>query len=102
MRFRFRAAARRDLEQIWLDTADQRGADQAEKYVTEIEATVTRLSDFPERGTKIRTNVGTFRKMASGRHLVFYLVGQDEIDVVRILHQRMDLTGVFAAGKDSA
>ncbi|RJY08766.1 type II toxin-antitoxin system RelE/ParE family toxin [Aurantiacibacter aquimixticola] len=91
MPFRLRSAARRDLSTIWLATAEERGVDQAEDYVRGIEDTIANLQRFPNRAPSFRTRIGDFRKAASGSHLIFYMLQDGSIDVVRILHKRMDI-----------
>ena len=54
---------------------------------------IERIAKDPDRGhasDEIRTG---YRRYATGSHLVFYVVAQDgQVDVIRILHQRMDPT----------
>ena len=85
-------AARTDLEQIWDYTLARWGDDQAEEYVREIQRAIDRLVDNPLIGRacdEIRTG---YRKHAVGSHTLYYRLAAGEvIDVVRILHQRMDI-----------
>ncbi|QNE34506.1 type II toxin-antitoxin system RelE/ParE family toxin [Leifsonia shinshuensis] len=91
-RFRFTPAARRDLSSIWDFTQETSDVRQAETYVTEIRAAIERIAADPERGRAcddIRTG---YRRYAIGSHLLFYVANGDGVDVIRILHQRMDPT----------
>jgi toxin ParE1/3/4 len=90
MRFQLRPAARRDLAEIWLDTAERWSVDQAENYLTAIEARLGRICEFPESYPEFVSQHGSFRKAPSGEHLIFYLVHAHLVDVVRILHNRSD------------
>ncbi|WP_006243695.1 type II toxin-antitoxin system RelE/ParE family toxin [Mycolicibacterium tusciae] len=85
-------AAQLDLEQIWDYTCDRWGDDQAEKYVREIERAIQRVVQNPMIGRACdEVRVG-YRRHAVGSHTLYYrLAGADVIDVVRILHQRMDV-----------
>jgi toxin ParE1/3/4 len=85
-------AAQLDLEQIWDYTCDRWGEDQAEKYVREIERAIQRVVQNPMIGRACDEVRAGYRRHAVGSHTLYYrLAGADGIDVVRILHQRMDV-----------
>lgn len=85
-------AAHADLEQIWDYTCDRWGDDQAEKYVREIQRAIERVVDNPGIGRPCDEVRPGYRKHPVGTHTLYYRVaGVDVIDVVRILHQRMDI-----------
>lgn len=88
---RFRPNARQDLAEIWLYTADAHGVDQAQAYVAAIGRDIDRIPDFPLRYETIRTRHGEFRKKTSGHHLIFYRLVGGTIEIVRVLHERMDV-----------
>lgn len=79
-----------DLEDIWLYTFQHWSAAQADKYHNAIVAVFADL----ERGKKGRPSDirdGYF-KLPAGSHIIYY---RDDpaartVDVIRILHQRMD------------
>lgn len=89
-RYRLTPAARRDLSSIWDFTEDRWGTQQAETYVHEIGAAVERLADEPNRGRRCDEVREGYRRYGIGSHLIFYVVTTDGVDVIRILHQRMD------------
>lgn len=91
MRLIFLPSARRDLANIWSDTADRWGIEQADSYLAAISARFGGISDFPSSYPEYHSKHGTFRKAASGEHLIFYVVGDSAVEVVRILHNRMDV-----------
>lgn len=84
-------SAQRDLDKIWDYTAKAWDADQAENYLNALRRDMERLCAFPELGPSHSSRVASFRKLASGHHVIFYLVLEDTIEVVRVLHERMDL-----------
>lgn len=96
MRFLLRDAAKLDLADIWLSTAERWGVDQADDYVRAIESRLGRIRDFPESYPKYHCSHGSFRKARSGEHLIFYIVGETSIEVVRVLHNRMDVEEALA------
>lgn len=91
-RYRLTPAAQRDLSSIWDFTEERWDARQAETYIAEIRAVIERVADDPRRGRacdEIRTG---YRRYGIGSHLLFYVESAEGVDVVRILHQRMDPT----------
>lgn len=91
MRLILLPGARRDLARIWSDTADRWGIDQADGYGAAINARFGSIADFPASYPEYRSKRGAFRKAASGEHLIFYVVSDRAVKVVRILHNRMDV-----------
>lgn len=65
---------------------------QAETYTVEIREAIERIAADPERGRKIDQIRSGYRCYAVGSHLIFYREQGSSIDVIRILHQRMDPT----------
>lgn len=90
--FRLTPAAQRDLSSIWDFTQKRWDTDQAETYVTEIRLAIERVASDPRCGhgcDEIREN---YRRYSIGSHLIFYVERKSGVDVIRILHQRMDPT----------
>lgn len=96
MRFLLRDAAKLDLADIWLSTAERWGVDQADDYVRAIEDRLGRICDFPESYPNYDCAHGSFRKARSGEHLIFYIVGETSFEVVRVLHNRTDVEEALA------
>lgn len=85
-------AARADLEQIWDYTCQRWDDDQAEEYVREIQRAIERVVDNPMIGRACDELRPGYRKHVVGSHTLYYrIVSGDVINVVRILHQRMDV-----------
>ena len=89
-RYRLTPAARRDLSAIWDYTEEHWSTQQAEVYVREIQVGIERVAEDPRRGRDCSELREGYRNYAVGSHLVFYLTRPDGVDVIRILHQRMD------------
>ena len=82
--------AKIDLSEIWDYSLLQWGVGQAEKYVRELwSAMETAASDSTKSVTVGDVRRG-YRKSRSGSHVIFFKATDCGIDVVRILHQRMD------------
>jgi toxin ParE1/3/4 len=88
-------SARRDLASIWSDTADRWGIEQADSYVAAINARFGGITEFPSSYPEYHSKHGTFRKAASGEHLIFYLIGADAVEIVRVLHNRTDVDALL-------
>lgn len=89
-RFRLTPAAQRDLSEIWDFTEDRWSAAQAESYLRDIQNAIERLAADPDRGRPVDDIRQSYRRYGIGSQLVFYVQRGDRIDVIRILHQRMD------------
>ena len=87
--------ARRDLTSIWDYTEATRGRERADDYVARLHSDMDRLRAFTDIGAPHMSSAGTFRKMASGHHLIFYQSDNTRIRIVRILHERMDTQTKF-------
>jgi toxin ParE1/3/4 len=89
-RYRLTPAARRDIESIWDYTVDHWGTRQAENYLRTIQAAIERAASDPLLGrSRDAIRVG-YRSYSVDSHLVFYVPRSGHIDVIRVLHQRMD------------
>ncbi|MBX3194679.1 MAG: type II toxin-antitoxin system RelE/ParE family toxin [Schumannella sp.] len=83
-------AARRDLLEIWDYTAGLWGVARAESYIGEIGAALERIAVDPARGRTCDEIRPGYRRYGIGSHVVFYLETEDTVDIVRVLHQRLD------------
>lgn len=82
--------AKLDLSVIWDYTLSQWGVDQAEKYVRELWSAMENAASDPTKPVDIGDVRRGYRKSRAGSHVIFFKFTDDGIDVVRILHQRMD------------
>ncbi|MDR2892870.1 MAG: type II toxin-antitoxin system RelE/ParE family toxin [Deltaproteobacteria bacterium] len=82
--------AESDLESIWLYTFRQWSLEQADKYHQQIMAAIEGLAS----GHKIwqRTDVREeYWKYNINRHVIYFCCANEYLDVIRILHERMDV-----------
>ncbi|MCP4565797.1 MAG: type II toxin-antitoxin system RelE/ParE family toxin [Bosea sp.] len=89
--YRLYPLAQTDLEDIWSYTAMRWSAEQAESYHAAMIAAFEGLATGSKQGRSSDVREGYF-KYAVGSHLVFYQRSGVGIDIVRILHQHMDVT----------
>ncbi len=82
--------AKSDLSDIWDYTLAEWGIGQAEKYVRELWVAMQEQARDPSTSTDISDVRKGYRKIRSGSHVIFFKLTREGIDVVRILHQRMD------------
>jgi toxin ParE1/3/4 len=88
-RYRLSPRAETDLEEIWLYTFRNWSREQADAYVSRLVAAFEGLGSEARTGRPIEAREGYF-KYAVGSHLIFYRRSRAGIDVIRVLHQRMD------------
>jgi toxin ParE1/3/4 len=88
----FRQEAIDDLNDIWTYTHEQWSEKQADKYYASLEFACMQIGINPELGKEyegIRSNLLGLR---TGKHIIFYqFITDKEIEIIRILHERMDL-----------
>ena len=82
--------AKADIDKVWTDTAKRWGFDQADSYVRQIVRNLETLATHPAIGRACPEVRPGYRKYPSGSHVVFYKTIDGGVDVVRILHERMD------------
>ncbi|MBU0480928.1 MAG: type II toxin-antitoxin system RelE/ParE family toxin [Proteobacteria bacterium] len=88
--------ARKDLLEIALYTFERWGREQRNMYLNMMDDCFQQLAANPHIGidcSDIRTG---YRKMQAGSHVIFYRAKSTQtIEIVRILHGRMDLETHF-------
>jgi toxin ParE1/3/4 len=85
------AEARQDVRGIWRYTAKTWGQDQADRYALGIRAMFTRLVAGQVVSRSADEVQPGLRKMPIGRHVVFFRETEERVEVVRVLHERMDV-----------
>ena len=88
--YRLTPAAQQDLSSTWDFTEERWSLSQAETYIRELQAAIERIAEDPHRG-RARDDVREGHcNYAIGSHAIFYRPRADGVDVIRILHLRMD------------
>ena len=88
----FAVAAERDLAEISTYTQAEWGAAQAKAYLLAIADAIDRIAAYSGIGSPIDDVRGGYRKFRVERHNIYYRQRGTGIEIVRILHQRTDLT----------
>ncbi len=89
--FALRPKARSDLDGIWDHTVQTWGRDQARTYLRSMTKAFKTLAERPALGRIYNEVYEGLRVYPSGKHLIFYFATGTGIDIVRVLHQRMDI-----------
>lgn len=71
------------------------GSTQAKVYAQTIDAALLKLAQYPDFGKERNDAYNGARNFPVEKHIVFYQVSDNGIDVARIFHQHMDLTKHF-------
>jgi toxin ParE1/3/4 len=79
-----------DLEDIWRYTVETWSVRQAEIYHAEIVTAFEGLASGLKIGCPADIRDGYF-KYAVGSHVIYYILRDTEIAVIRILHRQMDV-----------
>lgn len=82
--------AQSDLDEIWDHAAHRWGIDQAEAYTRQLWQNIEAVASNPTIGRPCPEVKAGYHKFRSGSHVLFFRMLGDGIDVVRILHSRMD------------
>ncbi len=91
--------AKADLKEIGRYTQEQWGREQRNQYLTMLNGCFEQLAASPLKGKDSSDIRNGYRKFGIGRHVIFYRQTSfvDTIEIVRVLHGRMDLETQLSA-----
>jgi toxin ParE1/3/4 len=90
-----------DLVDIGRYTQERWGQEQRNKYLSMLDSCFQQLAESPTKGKDCSDIRHDYRKINVGSHVVFYRQKQNnEIEIVRVLHGRMDIETKFSAAHD--
>lgn len=81
-----------DMDSIWDYTVEHWGVRQAQTYLGALNARMQGLLGFPLMGVAQDWLHPGLRRVGEGSHSIYYLRTEDAVLVVRVLHERMDVT----------
>src|SRR5690606_30334849 len=92
MSYQISRQALKDLEDIWLYTVENWSIEQADRYLNLIFDEIEYLVSNPQSGKDYHNVRSFYRASKVKSHIIFYkLEGEEsEIEIIRILHERMD------------
>ena len=82
--------AEADLEEIWRYSVEHWGEAQTERYMHDLREAMERAAETPTKGQRLNIGSRTFHVRRAGSHRIFYRMTEHGIDVLRVLHARMD------------
>ena len=82
--------AKADIEEIWDYTSVRWGVEQAEAYIRQLQAGIEAATADPDIGRPCDEIKAGYRKHRVGSHVIFFRAVRNGIDIVRVLHARMD------------
>ncbi len=88
--YRLSPAAERDLETIWIYTAQQWGAEQANRYTDFLATAFTDLAKSPMTAPACDHIRPGYRRKSVEHHMIYFQITTHGIAVIRVLHERMD------------
>lgn len=93
MGYKISAQASEDIENIWLYTFENWSVEQADRYINLIFDEIEYLADNPKGGRDCSGFRKNYRCSTVKSHIIFYRVvdKQSAIEIIRVLHQRMDI-----------
>src|SRR6185295_2901617 len=80
-----------DLEEIWLYTVEKCFIEQADRYYNLIFDEINYICRNIDAGKSMEHVRKGYRASKVKSHLVFYRVQNNTIEVIRILHEQMDI-----------
>ena len=86
------ATAREDFVAILRYTLDSWGEAQMLRYRDQLNSMISSLVENPELGRLRPELEKQYRSIAAGSHLIVYAANSETLNIVRILHSRMDPT----------
>jgi len=93
VKYKISVDAQNDIESIWLYTFETWSAEQADRYYNLILDEIEYLVQNPRSGKDYSyVRKGYYRSKVKS-HFIFYRIKQreDEIEIIRVLHQQMDV-----------
>jgi toxin ParE1/3/4 len=85
------ARAEQDLLDIWLYTFRTWGEVQADRYLDELGQGIRLLVENPHLGSDYGHICDGYRRLSINYHRVFYRLFGDSLEIVRVLHESMDI-----------
>ena len=91
-KYKITNAAQEDLRNIWDYTKNNWSRNQANKYFNQLIAQIEYISQNPHVGQLLLHVRKNYRSLSMKSHRIYYKsVSDNTIEIVRILHQKMDV-----------
>ncbi len=93
--FRITPRAQEDLKSIGRYTLRKWGKKQRDLYLHDLDKRFQWLADQPQIGKERPDIKDGYYCFSQGSHLIFYIIHQDNIDIIGIPHKSMDILNYF-------
>lgn len=87
--------AQNDLESIWVYTFNNWSIEQADRYYYLILDEIEILSEKPYLGINCSYIRKDYYRSKVKSHFIFYKINRNQIEIIRILHQKMDVENIL-------
>jgi len=84
-----------DLEEIWFYTVEKWSVEQADRYYYLIIDEINYICKNTTAGKSMDQVRKGYRASKVKSHLIFYRVANNTVEIIRILHERMDIENRF-------
>lgn len=95
LKLHIQAKAKNDLKEIWHYSYASFGERKADEYFNVMETRLKALKENPELGSRCDYIRAGYRKFHIQKHIVFYKIMPSKIQIIRILHQKVDFKQHF-------
>lgn len=90
-KYRLTILAQKDLQKIWYYTANEWSLDQANKYFDGLLLAFQNIADQSVESRPVESIYKGFRRVVLNKHYIFFRnVGDDDVEITRVLHVTMD------------
>jgi toxin ParE1/3/4 len=88
--YRLTPKAQRDLDEIFEYTFAHWGEAQAEQYIRDLQAAIETVAERPAIAGACDEIRPGYRRSLAGSHVIFLKPTAEFVEIIRILHARMD------------
>jgi toxin ParE1/3/4 len=94
--FRLTEPAIQDIEQIADYIARESGLDQADRFLTKLDAKFAKIAQFPNLGRQRSEIFPGLRSLPIDQYLILYIPANQDVDILRVVSGYRDLAALFA------
>ncbi len=84
-----------DIEDIADYLASQTGLEQAERFLSKLDAKFVRITQFPNLGRSRNEILPGLRSLSMDSYLILYTATGARVDILRVVSGYRDLSGLF-------
>lgn len=93
MEYKISQEANRDIENIWFYTFENWSTEQADRYFNLLLDEIEYIAKNPNSGKDYNQIIKGYFRSRIKSHFIFYKINRkkERVEIIRILHQRMDI-----------